>query len=178
MKQLSTASQQQLQRWFWTLLVINMLFITGVTFYLKPLTSGDIVHFELAKHVPVAEGIIQLWSDGGLLDKVKQSVYIDFLFIVLYSSGLAVTCIFLGRLTRHEVLERAGKFFSYLVVAAGLCDVVENIALLKSLYGNVYYWNVLLAYDMAATKFSLIILSVLFIAVCFIFWLLDKITTR
>jgi hypothetical protein len=178
MKQLSTASQQQLKRWFWTLLVINILFIAGSALYLRPLTSNNIVRFELAKHTPVAESIIQDWTDNGLLSKAKQSIYIDFLFIVLYSSALAVACIFISRLTNHEILVRAGKFFSYLMAAAGICDVIENISLLKSLYGTVSYWNVMLAYDMAATKFSLIILSVLFIGTCIIFWLLDKITTR
>jgi hypothetical protein len=53
--------------------------------------------------------------------------------------------------------------------------VIENIAMLKSLQGTPARWSVLLAYDMATTKFSIVILSALFIAVCIVFRLLRKI---
>lgn len=178
MQQLSIASLQQLRRWFWLLLVLNIIFIAGTSLYLRPLTSGQIVRFELAKHVAAAETIIYEWSSNGLLAKAIQSIYLDFFFILLYTSGLSVAAIFLSKLTQHEVMMRTGKFFSYLMVAAGICDVIENVALLKSLYGTVSYWNVILAYDMAATKFSLIILCILFIGVCVIFWGLDRLTTK
>jgi len=36
-------------------------------------------------------------------------------------------------------------------------------------------WSVLLAYDMATTKFSMVILSALYIAICVVFRLLRKI---
>lgn len=176
MQQLSIASLHQLRRWFWSLLVGNALFIAGVALYLRPLTSGQVVRFELAKHTPVAESIIQEWTSNGLLQKAITSVYIDFFFIVLYVAGLGITSIFLSKLTMHEILIRTGKFFSYLMVAAGICDVIENVSLLKMLYGNVNYWNVVVAYDMAATKFSLVILCILFIGICIIFWGLGKLT--
>jgi hypothetical protein len=172
MKRLRSVSQYRVRRWFLVLLLANALFIFFAGLYLRPLTSGEIVKFELAKEAPVAEAIIQDWTSAGKYEKAVQSIYIDFLFIVLYSSGLAVACIFLSRLTRHEILVKTGYFISYLVIAAGICDVIENIALLKSLYGTVRKWNTILAYDMAATKFSLLILSVLFIAICLIFWAL------
>ena len=176
MQQLSIASLHQLRRWFWSLLVLNALFIAGVTLYLRPVTSGQIVRFELAKHTSVADSIIQDWSSNGLLQKAINSVYIDFFFIIIYVAGLSVTSIFLSKLTQHEIMIRAGKFFSYLMVAAGICDIIENVSLLKMLYGSVNYWNVIVAYDMAATKFSLVILCILFIGICIMFWGLGKLT--
>jgi hypothetical protein len=143
-------------------------------FYLRPLTSGEIVKLELAKEASVAESIVQDWHATGKFEKAVQSIYFDFLFIVLYSSGLSIACIYISRLTRHEILTRTGYFFSYLVIAAGICDVIENVALLRTLHGSIHNWNVLLTYDMAATKFSLVILSVLFLTICLIFWGLRK----
>ena len=46
---------------------------------------------------------------------------------------------------------------------------IENVALLKRLHGTIENWNVILAYDMAATKFSILILCLLFCAVCLVF---------
>jgi len=86
-----------------------------------------------------------------------------------------VASLYFGRLSGHEILMRTGKFVAYLLIVAGICDVIENIAMLKSLQGAPTRWSVLLAYDMATTKFSIVILSALFIAVCLVFRLLRKI---
>jgi hypothetical protein len=43
------------------------------------------------------------------------------------------------------------------------------------LQGTPTRWSVLLAYDMATTKFSMVILSVLYIAICLVFRLLRKV---
>ena len=175
MKRLQSVSQYRVRRWFLVLLLANALYILFAGLYLRPLTSGEIVKFELAKECSVAEAIVQEWMAAGKFDKAVQSIYLDFLFIVLYTSGLSLACIFISRLTKHEILVRTGYFFSYLLIAAGICDVIENMALLRSLHGTINNWNVILAYDMAATKFSLLILSVLFLAICLIFWVLrDK----
>ena len=178
MKQLSNASHQQLRRLFWILLFINFLFIIGTGYYLRPLTSKDIVAFELARELPVAEKIIHNWQSTGLLDKARQSIYIDFVFIFLYIVSLSVAGIFIARLTKHELLIRSARLLLYLLIIAGISDSIENIALLKNLYGTVSKLNVTLAYDMAATKFSILILVVLFIAVCLVFWGLRKLTER
>jgi hypothetical protein len=178
MKRLQSVSQYRARRWFLVLLLANALYILFVGLYLRPLTSGEIVKFELAKEASVAKTIVQDWVATGKYEKAVQSIYIDFLFIVLYTAGLSVACLFLSRLTRHEILIRTGYFFSYLVIAAGICDVIENMALLKNFYGTIKNWNTLLAYDMAATKFSLLILTILFLAVCLIFWALRKLESR
>jgi hypothetical protein len=178
MQRLTAAPQPRLRRWFWILLIANALFIVATGLYLQPLTSRAIMDFELAKETVVAERIIQTWQSTGLLHKAIESVYIDFLFIVLYTTGLSVASVFMARLTRHEILVRAGNFFSYLVISAGICDVIENVAMLKSLHGTVHAWNVILAYDMAATKFSMLILTILFMGSCLVFTGLGRITLR
>ena len=135
MKRLSNASHYKLQRLFWFLLFINLLFIFGSSYYLRPLTSKEIVAFELAREVPVAQELINNWQTTELLEKARWSIYIDFVFIILYTIGLAVAGMFIARLTQHEILIRSSKFLSYLLVIAGICDVIENISLLK------YFWR-------------------------------------
>ena len=171
MKVIYAAASPTLQRWFWWLLLLNILFICFSRFYLKPLTSAEIIHFEVAKTVPVADGIVQDWKATGKYEKAQQSIYIDYLFILLYTTGLAVSAAFFSRLTGHEILIRAGKGMSYLLAAAGICDVIENVAMTRSLQGYITSWNAMLAYDMAAAKFSVIIICLLFLLVCILFYL-------
>jgi hypothetical protein len=178
MKITYAAPTPALQRLFWWLLLINIMLIIGARFYFHPLTSGEIVRFEVAKETSVAEGIIQEWKLAGKFDKAIQSIYIDYVFIILYVAGLSVACVYLSRLTGHEILIRAGKGAPWLLIIATVCDVIENVAMTRSLLGVVTHWNVTLAYDMAASKFSIIILCLLFILVCLIFWLGNKLFSR
>jgi hypothetical protein len=174
MKQLSFVPPANLQRWFWVLLAINCLFIVASKLYMEPLATAEIVRFELAKDLRVAEKIIQYWETYGKLHHAIIGIYIDFLFIILYTSGLSVACMYFGRLSGHEILMRTGKFITYLLIIAGICDVIENIAMLKSLQDVPTRWSVLLAYDMATTKFSMVILSALYIAICLVFRVLRR----
>lgn len=174
MSLLSIAGPATVQRWFWLLVIANFIFILASKIFLHPFTVGEMVQFELAKELPVAENILREWITHGKYNLAVMSIYFDFLFILLYTTGLGVTCIFLSGLTGHEILQRAGKFFASLLIVAGICDAVENAAMLKSMQGTMNRWSVVVAYDMATTKFSIVILSVLFIFVCLVFRLLRK----
>ena len=166
-------SSRQLQNLFWILLLLNVVFIVWSKNYLQPLQTKDIVRFEVAKKVDVAEGILREWESAGdgKLEKALQSISLDYLFIILYVAGLSIGSIYLSRLTRHPILKRAGRFVPVLLLGAGVCDVIENIAMTYSLSGHLNGWNVWLAYDMAVTKFSIVILALIFLGVCLIFFL-------
>lgn len=174
-----TYSSRQLKTWFWILLFLNIVFIIWSRNYLSPLETREIVEFEIAKNVPNAERIVRDWStpDNTKLNKAIEGIYIDYLFIILYTTGLAIACVYFSHLTGHEILKRTGRFFQFLIIGAGICDIIENVAMLNSLQGHLNGWNVVLAYDMAVTKFSIIILSLLFLVICLIFSLLRKIRT-
>ena len=163
------------KRLFWILLVANIIFIFWSQQYLSPLNARDVVRFEVSKTMPAAEAIIQGWKDSGKFEKALQAIYLDYFFIILYTSGLAMACIFLSNITKHEILSRAGKIFSFLLIGAGTCDVIENISMTQSVQGHITHLTVALAYDMAMAKFSVVILSFLFILVCLLFVLLNKI---
>jgi hypothetical protein len=178
MKITYAAPTTSLRRWFWWLLLMNILFIVCADMYLRPLTYGELLRFEVAKETSVAEGIVNIWKQLGKFDKALQGIYINCLFIGLYTAGLTVACIFLARLTGHEILIRASKTAFWLLAGAAICDIVANIAMVRSLHQAITHWSVTLAYDMAAAKFSVIILCLLFILVCLIFWLSNKLFSR
>lgn len=174
----SQYSSRSLQRWFWIFLFLNTAYILWSRSYLQPLDTGEIVEFEIAKHLPVAESLVQEWASGDniKLQKAVESIYIDYLFIALYVIGLSVACLYLSKLTGHEILRKAGRFAPVLILAAGICDIVENIAMWYSMKGHLSQWNVTVTYDMAVTKFSIIILCMLFLLVCLMFYLLRLIS--
>jgi hypothetical protein len=175
----SQYSSRSLQRWFWIFLFLNTAYILWSRNYLQPLDTGEIVQFETAKHLPVAEALIRDWTSGDniKLEKAVDSIYIDYFFIALYVIGLSVACLYLSQLTGHEILRKAGRFAPVLIVAAGICDIVENLAMWYSMNGHLSEWNVTVTYDMAVTKFSIIILCMLFLLVCLMFFLLRLIST-
>lgn len=164
-------TSHRLRLYFWVLLALNIGFIAWSKYYLSPFTSGDIVRFEVAKTTPVAERIIAEWTLAGTLEKAKQSIWIDYIFIALYTALLMTAVPFFGRLSRHVLLLRTGRFISMLLPIAAICDVIENIAMAKTLSGSITAFYVTLAYDMAAAKFSIIILAFIFLFICLLFWI-------
>ena len=173
-----TYSSKHIQRWFWVLLGLNIVFILWSKNYLSPLETRDIIRFEIAKKVPVAEAIVLEWStpDDVKLQKAVEAIRLDYLFIVLYTTCLSLACIYFSQLTAHQILKRAGRFIQFLIIGAGICDIVENIAMANSLDGHLNKWNVLVAYEMAVTKFSIILLSLIFLVICLIFYMLRKVS--
>ncbi len=170
----SPPGRSRLQFWFWTLLLVNLCFIIGSKIYLNPLTSGEIVRFEIAKTPGKARAIIDDWKKTEKFEKAKESIWIDYIFILLYVAGLMTAVLFISDTTHHPLLIRSGRFFRWLLPAAGICDILENIFMMQSLRGDVNPFNVMLAYDMAVAKFSVLILTFLFLIICLFFWALRK----
>lgn len=175
MEEIQLVSNPRTKQLFWIFVAANIIYIFFAWNFLAPLNSGDIVQLETAKTVTATESLIQQWKLNGKFSKAVQSIYLDYLFIVLYCAGLATACIYLAVQTGHEILRRAGKLFSFLLPAAGTCDVIENISMTQSLNGNITQFTVALTYDMAMAKFTVVILSVLFIVICLMFIALGRI---
>lgn len=156
------------------MILANLLFIGWSLFYLQPLQFEEMVRFQVAKQVPKAESIVEEWKAAGKIDLAIRAIYLDYFFILLYTSLFSVASLFLSRLTHHEILIRTGKFSVYLLLMGGICDVIENFSLIRSLRGGLTHFNVMLTYDMAATKYSVIILCLLFYLVCVLFQFINR----
>jgi hypothetical protein len=165
---------KRLSSLFWFLLLLNVVFIVGMKYYLAPLTGSEMVSFETAKHVGKAQAIIDDWSFTGKLEKAKVSIWIDYLFIILYVAGLMVAAMYVADATQYPLLMRSGRFFRWLIPIAGICDVFENVSMQRSLLSSPTRFSVAFAYDMAMGKFSILILAFLFLTLCLLFWILRK----
>ena len=173
MDQNDLAINKKLKRRFWIFLVLAILFMCWMKFFLPGFDSREIVQYEMAKAPEKATAIISQWSQTpDKLQTMIKSIYVDYFFIVVYCLAISAGCRYLSRLTKNEILVKAGIFFSFFIFAAGIFDVVENIAMTKSLRQEVTHANVSLAYKMAISKFSIILMSLFFIAVSLLFWLI------
>lgn len=165
------ASLKSLQQRFWLLALLLLIFIFLMRRTTAPLSSEDIIHFEMAKTADNAAGMLVDWSASAMLPTVRTSIYLDFVLIFLYSAFFFYGCRLGGRLSGNYVLRKAGDGFAWLAIAAGICDIVENTGMLFTINHTPIDWVVHLSYDMATIKFSLLIINSLFIILCLLLWL-------
>jgi hypothetical protein len=164
----------RLRQLFWLFFLSTIAYMIWVRLYLSPLSSDELVQFEIAKTAGNARTIIQDWKNTGKYDLGVQSTYFAYIFMALYTLAIALGCRFLSALTGNEILMKGGKGFSWLIVTATACDLVENIALSRTIRGPISQWNVTVAYDLARVKFSIAIVCILFMLICFLYWGIGK----
>ena len=136
---------------------------------IKPLNSKQIVSFELAKTTETATKIIKEWEENELIQNARKSIYLDFVFLILYSLSIGIGCIVLSAFTQNSFLVQVGSWLSKIVPLAGIFDVVENLAMLKTLSGEVTALYVVVAYWFALMKFLIVLLALLFVLICLSF---------
>jgi hypothetical protein len=168
------ARSGRLRQLFWFFFLGTIAYMIWVRNYLYPLSSDEIVQFEIAKTVNKAEAIIREWKNSGKYELGVKSTYFAYLFMVLYTAAIALGCRFLSACTGNEIMIKGGKGFSWLILGATLCDLVENVALSQTIRGHISQWNVTVAYDLARVKFSIVIVCILFMLTCFLYWVIGK----
>jgi hypothetical protein len=146
--------------------------------YLAPVSSDEIVQFEIAKTVDRAQAMVDTWKITGKYEQVVKSTYFAYVFMVLYTLAIAFGCRFISVCTGNEIMIKGGRGFAWLIVLATICDLVENIAVSHTLHGPVSQWNVSLAYNLARIKFSIVIVCLLFMLACSLYWAIGKLGTE
>jgi hypothetical protein len=164
----------RLRQLFWLFFLLTIVYMIWVRNYLSPLSSGEIVQFEIAKTVNKAQAIIQDWKITGKYEQGVKSTYFAYLFIVLYTIAIGLGCRFISVCTGNDIMIKGGRGFAWLIGGAAVCDLIENIALSKTLQGNMSQWNILMAYNLARIKFSLVIVCLLFMVACALYWLIGR----
>ena len=164
----------RLRQFFWFFFLLTIAYMIWVRTYLAPLTSGEIVQFEIAKTVGKAASIIQDWKNTGKYEQAVKSTSLAWLFIVLYTLAIGFGCRFIAACTGNDILVKGGRGFAWLIVVATICDIFENIALSKTLQGNISQMNVTIAYNLARIKFSIVIVCLLFMLACSLYWLIGR----
>jgi hypothetical protein len=168
----------RLRQLFWLFFVLTIAYMICARNYLAPLSSDEIVQFEIAKTADRAQTMIDTWKTTGRYEKVVNSNYFSYAFMVLYTLAIVFGCRFISVCTGNEIMIKGGRGFAWLIVLATICDLVENIALSHTLQGPVSQWNVSLAYNLARIKFSIVIVCLLFMLACSLYWAIGKLAAE
>ncbi len=169
-----SARLRRLRQLFWLFFLLTVGYMIWVRNYLSPLSSDEIVQFEIAKTVNKAQAIIDDWKNTGKYELGVKSTYFAYVFMVLYTLAIALGCRFISVCTGNEILIKGGRGFAWLIFGATMCDVIENVALSRTLQGDISQWNVSIAYNLARIKFSIVIVCLLFILACSLYWVIGK----
>ena len=159
---------QKVKRLFWllfslTVLTIVGMQITGQTLITEAAPAG-IVTFELVGTLSGSQSILDSWQ-GPAMTWAGINMGLDFLFLFLYASTIALACLILSdkMATNLGVLKILGKWLAVgILIAAGL-DIIENISLILLLTGSESEFLPKLARWCAIPKFALVLLSLLYI---------------
>lgn len=116
--------------WPWLFLTAGLLVLTNAP------VAGRIkgVQLQIAGTRAKAAALLARWGDDGRR-RARLSIWIDFGFLVAYSTTLALACAAVAEASRTASEWRAslGLWLAWGQWAAGLLDAVENLAMLRML---------------------------------------------
>jgi hypothetical protein len=113
-----------------------------------------------------AEQVARLGPSG--IDAAKASIYLDFLFLVLYALVLSAACVILAARAAKRGrtgLASAGRAIAWAAPVAAVLDAVENVALLQVLNDRVDQPWPGIVFGFASVKFALLAVLVLYMVV-------------
>jgi hypothetical protein len=164
-------SQARLARWFWVLFTAALLFFaifrTMETDVRTPPLNAGVVEFELARTAEQAQAVVQSWPAGARL-LIAFGLGLDYLFMPVYATLLAVGSLWAGKVLGQRRLPGAGlaPFLAWAMWGAAVFDAVENLALLAMLRDggeSLMPLEAGTAFVCAVIKFGLILVGVVYI---------------
>jgi hypothetical protein len=132
-------------------------------FIMRPFTPPNIVAFELAGNVTTAQEIISTWGPEQL-ERVKTSIYLDFGFILVYCSAFMFACRAAANYSGVQFFINTVQQLTWIVWIAGLCDAIENIAMLRTL-SEISQTSVSIAFYFATIKFGILLIALIFVLI-------------
>ncbi|MBN1375303.1 MAG: hypothetical protein JXA01_04025 [Dehalococcoidia bacterium] len=125
--------------------------------------SPNIVDYELAGSAAKAAGIIGAW-DATARIQAGFSLGLDFLYMLVYSTTIALACLWGATVLRSKGWRAIGILLAWGLWLAALLDAVENFALATMLFSNIAEPYPLVAKICALGKFGLILLGLAYCA--------------
>lgn len=148
--------------------ILSLVLFTLLGLVDKPLKTGEapngILSFEFAEDFSRSLAIMDSWTDKGKT-YAAFSIGLDFLFLVCYPVFFSLACFMLARRFREQVtwFYKVGAVIMWLPLVSGLLDTVENIAMIRLLFGTQQHWLSPLAFYCASVKFLFLGFAVIFI---------------
>jgi hypothetical protein len=167
------------RRGFWVLLVLAVVLLITLNVLDHPLKTEaspyGIISFELAGELSISQAMMASWGSQGAIH-AGLSLGLDYVFLMAYAGGIALGCVILARgfLDHSRGVANLGVIFSWLLLAAGLLDALENYALIRVLLGSpAGYWPVV-ARACAIPKFVLVVAGLAYLGLGFIGLLIGR----
>src|ERR1700754_66752 len=91
-----SARFSRLRQLFWFFFLLTIGYMIWVRNYLAPLSSDEIIQFEIAKTADRAQTIIQDWRLTGKYEQGVKSTYFAYAFMFLYTIAIALGCRFVS----------------------------------------------------------------------------------
>jgi hypothetical protein len=151
-------------------LVLMVAWVIFMKYETLPFTSEEIMRFEFAGTPDDVSFILDDWNKKEWVPLAKHSIYLDFIFIFLYTASLALGCLTVPSLTGKINLINWGMKFYRLSFLAGLADFLENLCMLEILYGEERTFFPATAWVLAFVKFLIIGSILIFLLRCVINW--------
>jgi hypothetical protein len=144
-------------------------------FIMRPFTPPNIVAFELAGSVETVQVIISTWSPEQLT-KVKAGIYLDFGFILVYCSAFLFACRAASNYSGVQFFIKTSQQLGWIVWLAGLCDAIENLAMLRTL-SEISQTSVSIAFYFATIKFGILLIALIFVLISLVTGFFTKVKT-
>lgn len=135
-----------------------------------PLDGGrEIIALQCTASVSEAQRIIARWQAAGLMPVVTRAMHIDYLFMSGYTLLLWLACRRAGRALRRGRqimwLIVPARVMPALALAAGLCDLVENLLHEYVFAHGVAALPIAAASTFASVKWALVALTIAYLVV-------------
>jgi hypothetical protein len=146
---------------------LPLLVVTLALFFLFRVIGPDkpsIVDFELAGSVGKATDIVNVWSP---LERIHAgfSLGIDYLFMPLYSTTIALACVWGAGVLKNKLWRTIGILLAWGLWVAAIFDAIENVGLTIILFGSIVDPWPLVSQVCATLKFALIIVGLVYVVV-------------
>jgi hypothetical protein len=158
---------QKLKLYFWPLLAATLVIMVLMNVIGAPLITSQapsgIISYELAGSIPNATAILNSWNQDARLH-AAFSLGFDYLFMLAYSSTIAMACVWAGRILerRKWPLADVARPLAWAQWLAALMDGLENLGLTLILFSSaVSPWPEIARWS-AILKFSLIFLGMIY----------------
>jgi hypothetical protein len=158
---------------YWWIVALAALVTGAIT---SAAAAGfPILELEFAWNSDRADAVLA----GADLDAVRATILWDFVFLVLYASALYLGSLWASDVFASKRLRQVGPHIAIGALAAGVFDVIENLAMLGYLNGwlGFFGWPTV-AGLMAVPKFILVLVAIVYVVMGIVAWVVGRVRNK
>jgi hypothetical protein len=157
------AQRRKAGLWITGIVALVLLAVLGVLDGELQDTGGPgIIEFELAYTSDRAREILEQWGSDGR-DAAYVSLILDYVYIVAWALFFSLACVAVAARQWRERWARTGVAVAWLALIAGVCDMVEDAALMATIASDGAQPWPLVGGLFATVKFALIAVAIVYI---------------